>query len=410
MAILTARGRTAIERMTWAAVFTPGLNGRWGLPLCFVGPPGCGKTSRQKGLVKAAGMLCEVVISSLRDPTDFLGLPVPTRVKLTAETAVLSADADEEAVLMRYAPPQFAARAALARRAVIVLDEVNTAPPAVQAALLRMVNEGVCGELELPPTVRFLLAMNPPAQAAGGWDIAPALANRLLWVEWPAPEPQGFADYLIDIGAEEEAPANARDVEAAVTAAWPAAWARAAGVMAGFIKAKPDALQRQPPAAGTVAAWPTARTNEMAARVMAGADVWSLTPGEELDLLAGAIGGGAAAELHTWRKNNDLPDPEALLDGKVTFKHDPARLDRTAAVLASCTSMVVRPDCPNRPARAEAMWGIHKGLTDEATDLALSSVVALTKARLVLGSKTAYGVLAKMEVVLTAAGVVPEAR
>src|SRR5205823_11964182 len=62
---------------------------------------------------------------------------------------------------------------------------ISTAPPAVQAAMLRIVLERVVGDLELPPGVRVVAAANPPEQAADGWDLAPPLANRLVHLDWP---------------------------------------------------------------------------------------------------------------------------------------------------------------------------------------------------------------------------------
>lgn len=404
---MKAKGRTSAQRILWTALYTPGPNGRMGLPVCIVGPPGTGKTSEVRQVVHAAGLHFECVICSLREPADFLGLPIPQRVKLVAANQWLSPDGDAEAMLVKYAPANFAVRATLARRTVVFLDEVNTAPPAVQAALLRLVNEGVCGELELPSSVRFLMAMNRVDQAVGGWDIAPPLANRVLWLDWPEPDPLRFVEYLMGNGADAAERANPKEMENAVVAAWPNAWAKAAGTMAGFITAKPDALMRMPAvgSAQASAAWPSPRTNDLATMAMAGADIWGLTDSEELTLVSAAIGHAAAGELHTWRKNNDLPNPEALLDGQVTFTHSAARLDRTAAVLASCTALIVRKDCANRAARAEKLWEIHGTLADTASDVALGSVVAMCNERLMLGSKTAYKVLGRMEPFMVAAGV-----
>jgi len=408
--MLKAKGRSSQERIIWTALYTPGPNGRWGLPLCLVGPPGSAKTSQQKQLARLSGLHFEGVIASLREPSDFIGLPIPNRMKLDARTQVLSSDGDEEVVIAKYAPAQFAVRAALARRSVILFDEVNTAPPAVQAALLRLINEGVCGELELPPTVRFMSAMNKTSQAAGGWDIAPPLANRLGWIEWSPPDAQAFSAYLMRAQSQSEESANAEQLEKEVTELWPTAWSRAAGLMAGFITAKPGCLLAVPPDGSAQAsqAWPSPRTNEMAAMAMAGAEIWGLNERETLELITAFIGAGAAGELHQYRKHNDLPDPEKLLDRQTTFKHNPARLDRTASVITSCTALITNKNCANQKARSEVLWELHQDLADQCPDISLHSVTAMVQARLMLDSQVAWKVLAKVEPVLVASGMMPD--
>lgn len=413
--ILKVQGRSEMERLLWVAMYTPGPNGRWGLPLVPVGKPGTGKTAIMKQVTKAAGLHFEGVISSLREPADFLGLPVPSRMKLTEHTQVLSPDGDSEIVMMKYAPAQFAVRATLARRSVIFLDEVNTAPPAVQAALLRLINEGFCGELELPPTVRFMCAMNQTSQAAGGWDVAPPLANRVGWIDWEMPDSQQFAAYLMGSQGSDEEKVDPRKIEDAVKDAWPSAWAKYAGLLAGYVMAKPDALHRMPAEGSpqTSAAWPSHRTNEMAAMALAGAEIWGLSEKESFDLATAFIGAAASGELYSYRKNNDLPNPEELLDGKVKYTHNKARIDRTAAVLASCTSLLTnkqfktqredKSDTVWKP-RIEKMWELLMTLADEAADLCLGSTHALMAEKLILGSQVGYRVISKLAPVLVAAG------
>ena len=58
------------------------------------------------------------------------------------------------------------------------------APPAVQAALLRLVLERRIGALQLPPGVRIVAAANPRSSAADGWELSPPLANRFVHLQW----------------------------------------------------------------------------------------------------------------------------------------------------------------------------------------------------------------------------------
>ncbi|NEE22070.1 hypothetical protein G3M58_88370 [Streptomyces sp. SID7499] len=71
-----------------------------------------------------------------------------------------------------------------AGRGLLFLDELSTAPPAVQAALLRLVLERRIGALRLPPGVRIVAAANPRSSAADGWELSPPLANRFVHLKW----------------------------------------------------------------------------------------------------------------------------------------------------------------------------------------------------------------------------------
>ena len=82
------------------------------------------------------------------------------------------------------APPDWAVRLARTGRGLLFFDELSSAPPAVQAALLRVVLERRVGSLQLPEHVRIVAAANPPASAADGWHLSPPLANRFVHLHW----------------------------------------------------------------------------------------------------------------------------------------------------------------------------------------------------------------------------------
>ena len=404
-----AKGVGQQQRILWAAMFAQGIGGRRGLPYVLVGQPGSAKTSVLKQLSKKAGLPFEGVLGSLRSPVDFNGVPVPQRRKLTAADQHLDPDGGSEFLYMHYAPAGFAVRSAAAAggRSMVLFDEVNTCPPSVQAALLRVLFEGVVGEMELPPGVRMMLAMNETKDAAGGWDIAPPLANRMGWLDWQAPDVQGFTQYILT-GGKMDMDGDAIDPiteEKAVDARWDSAWAKASGEITGFLHRIPSKLLEMPKMGkGSSRQWPSPRTWEFAIRAHTASYVYDLTELERAQAVSAYVGTGAYSEFFQWRKDNDLPDPELLLDGGTTFKHNPARLDRTAAVLTSCTGLVTPENAPKRKERNERLWTLLKDMTDTAADVCLPSVVALCQSRLMLGCTPAYKVLAALEPVMSAAG------
>lgn len=280
--------------------------GRAGVAACIWGDPGTGKSSLIAALAAAEGVPCETVIGSLREPSDFAGLPVVTDGGVSME------------------PPAWAKRLHEAGRGVVFLDELSTAAPAVQAAMLGVVLERVVGDLALPREVWVIAAANPPERAADGWDLAPPLANRLLHIDF-APAADGWiegmtAGFTVPTAARVHEPDKSRT---AVSRAQ----------VASFIRVRPDLLDGYPTNdSDTGRAWPSRRTWTMAA------DLLALLPDGDADaaLLAtsGLVGVGAATEFLTWRRESDLPDPAAVIadPGAVTWSElDPSR---TWAVLA----------------------------------------------------------------------------
>jgi len=62
---------------------------------------------------------------------------------------------------------------------------LTTAPPAVQAAMLRLYSKEWSVNLHCHRASESWLAANPPEEAAEGWELAPPLANRLVHLDWP---------------------------------------------------------------------------------------------------------------------------------------------------------------------------------------------------------------------------------
>ncbi|WP_461365285.1 AAA family ATPase [Candidatus Darwinibacter acetoxidans] len=319
-----------------------------GVPILAWGPPGVGKTAVITALAESLALPLEVVLASIREPADFSGLPVIR----------------EDGVKMEA--PAWARRLAREGKGILFLDEISTAPPAVQAALLRVVLDRVVGDLELPPGVAVVAAANPPEQAAGGWDLSPPLANRFChltwtldsgaWIDgmiqgWPAPRFEALPE-----GWEKGIPASR-------------------SLVAAFIRHRPHLLLQVPGSEDQAGkAWPSPRSWEMAARLLAASsddDVAAI-------LVSGCVGDGAAMEFLTWRRDLDLPDPEAVLREPEKFTI-PKRGDQAFAILTAVVTAAVGNLTRDRWLAA---WTVLARAADQgAKDIAAAAAKALAQAR-----------------------------
>lgn len=340
------------------------------VPVLLWGAPGTGKTSLVKSMAEAAGMPCETVIASIREPSDFAGLPVVASASTHGSST--GTDGHEAAPSPRrvdLAPPRWAERLASAGRGLLFFDEVSTAPPAVQAALLRVVLERTVGDLALPDGVAVVAAANPPEQAADGWDLSAPLANRFCHLDWPV-DGRTVADGL---GGGWGVPAlvtlqEGWERQVAVARAW----------VAGFIRVRPDlALAVPDDAARAGRSWPSPRTWDMSARLLAAVRV---ARGGELAasvLVRGCVGPGPGVEFLTWLEESDLPDPEVVLADPDSFVL-PERGDRAFAALSSVAAAVVTDCTPDRWARG---WAVFGRAGEVAPDIAAAAARALARAR-----------------------------
>ncbi len=327
------------------------------VPVLLWGAPGTGKTSVVQAMATAAGWPCETVIASIREPSDFAGLPI------IADSVL------PDGAQVNFAPPRWARRLAEAGRGLLFFDEVSTAPPAVQAALLRVVLERTVGDLTLPADVAVVAAANPPEQAADGWDLSAPLANRFCHLDWPV-DARMLADGLTSGWKTPGAP----DL--------PPGWEGQVGVarswVAGFITVRPTlAIEVPSETAGAGRAWPSPRTWDMMARLVAAATVTGISETATSLLVRGAVGQGPGVEFLTWLIEADLPDPEVVLADPDSFVL-PARGDRAYAALSSIAAAVAADPTPGR---WEAGWVVFAGAGSAAPDVAAAAARTLARCR-----------------------------
>ncbi|WP_424216501.1 AAA family ATPase (plasmid) [Streptomyces sp. BI20] len=303
------------------------------LPVLLLGEPGIGKTAALTRLADSLDLPLTTVIASVHEPTDFSGLPV------------LGEDPAVNGVPM--APPDWAVRLVREGRGLLFLDELSTAPPSVQAALLRVVLERRVGALTLPPGVRIVAAANPRASAADGWELSAPLANRFVHLAW-VHDARVVVRGLGGTWPRATLPALRPD-------RLPEAVAAARRAVCGLLAARPALVHRLPSdEARRGGAWPSPRSWDAALTLVAFAHAAGSSR-EVLSLVVrGTVGDGAGLELLAHLDRLDLPDPEALL-ADPTGVALPTRGDlRQAGLEAVVAAIGPRPERE----RWEAAWAV----------------------------------------------------
>ena len=240
-------------------------------PVFMWGPPGIGKSD----IVKQIGMEQDREVIDVRlslwEPTDIKGIPYfnPEMHTMTwAPPAELPTDPDSNAILF--------------------LDELNSAPPATQAAAYQLILNRRVGTYILPKGVSIVAAGNRETDKGVTYRMPAPLANRFLHIELR----HDFEDWLT--------------------------WATGNKIheqVVGYLGfAKQDLYDFDPKSASR--AFATPRSWSFVSDLLMDDD---LDEGTLTDLVSGAIGEGLAVKFMAHRKvAKQMPNPEDILAGKVS--------------------------------------------------------------------------------------------
>ena len=243
-----------------ASVIDSMVRTRW--PVFLWGPPGCGKSSLVRSVAAARKLPVLDIRASLLDPTDLRGIPM----------------IDEGRAV--WCPPSFLPRAD-APPGILFFDELNAAPPLVQASLYQLTLDRRVGEYELPEGWAIVAAGNRSEDRAVVFRMPSALANRFVHVDFEV----DYDDWR--------------------------AWAQDAGIhptVIGFLAMRRELLHDMRSAER---AFPTPRSWEMASTVL---KAFGSVP-SCFDVLVGTVGEGAATELRAFAgRSMSMAQVEAILD------------------------------------------------------------------------------------------------
>lgn len=243
-----------------------------GRPIMLWGSPGVGKSD----LIAAIGKEQDRPVIDMRllllDPTDLKGLPYW----------------DEKTNTMKWAPPSDLPKEGNGLdNAILFLDEINAAPPSVQAAAYQLILNRRVGEYRLPAGVSIVCAGNRDSDRGVTYRMASPLANRLVHVE-VAPHFDDWNEWAIN-----------NSVHADVV---------------GFLTCHKHKLFDFDPKSSSKA-FPTPRTWAFVSELLDDTMPDSLNS----TLVAGTVGEGVAGEFMAHRRLvSKLPQPSDILTGKVT--------------------------------------------------------------------------------------------
>ena len=268
------------------------------IPVFLWGEPGSGKTAFVERWAEVRGYRQHTLIGSLIDPTDLSGLPM--------------ADGDMTKFLMPDWLRAIVEPGEVKTPWIVMLDELNMSPPAVTAAMLRLVHQKAIHAWEMPPETRFVAAGNDPSQTSHAGDLPPPMASRFGHLEWQA----------VTGRAKLEAEASGWPVgpvpmpEPGRVAAERARWS---ALVAEFHEARPELVQDFAGNGGDIArqgrGYPSNRTWSMA--VEAAAQAQAAESGNGLgavkDVTGAVLSESVSTELVVFAQEMDLPNPEDWL-------------------------------------------------------------------------------------------------
>ncbi len=148
------------------------------IPTFLWGSPGVGKSSIVAQIANENKMEFVDLRLSLLDPTDLRGIPFFDKEEKTAV----------------WAKPEFLPKSDSLSKGILFLDEINSAPPTIQAAAYQLILDRKIGEYSLPINFAIIAAGNFESDRGVTYRMPTPLANRFVhlnfdvdfeaWKEW----------------------------------------------------------------------------------------------------------------------------------------------------------------------------------------------------------------------------------
>ena len=256
-------------------------------PVFMWGPPGVGKSDVMRQVAAMLKLLIVDVRAVLLDPVDLRGLPIVH---------------DSE---VQWCPPAFLPKSG---KGVLFLDELNAAPPLVQAACYQLILDRKIGEYELPKGWVVIAAGNRETDRAVTSRMPSPLANRFVHLDFDV-DLDDWIDWGLSHGVRTE--------------------------VLAFQRFRPELIYNFDPKKNDKA-FATPRSITFMSKLMdaSNGDI-------DFDLAKGVVGEGYAAEFIGFLKiYKSLPDPDLVIMSpeKADVPTDPATLYAICSAVAQKAS------------------------------------------------------------------------
>lgn len=291
-----------------------------GCPILFMGDPGVGKTSVMGALAKANDWDFEAFIASIRTPEELSGTMYVGDGQL--KTSV----------------PSWVAKFTDQKTGVFFIDELTTCAPTMQAALLRIINEGVIGDYTMPKTVYRVAACNGD-NVSGTNTLSHPLANRFVHYNWSL-NPDQWANGIVTNFSEVTRNPLPYDPN------WKSKRFEYVALVSEFIKSNPTMLHKMPESEGFEGlAWASPRSWEMAIDMLAVTYLFEQANKEDEDgqyamlhtlrrtFIEGTVGKEASDMFFAWMAERNLPKIADVVRQHDTFDFKSLRADVINVIL-----------------------------------------------------------------------------
>jgi hypothetical protein len=326
-----------------------------GIPVLMEGPPGVAKSSVIGQWTKALDRELVYLIGSTHAPEDFSGIPFLSECK----------------TFFTQTPPRFAER--LSRpNALLALDELTTVPPSVRAAMLSMLTERRLGDLMIHASTLILAACNPPEMAPNASPLELSMRNRFFHWDWQF-DYEAWADGMMS----EDDNFQPRWVPVV-----PSDWKRFApefGALAVSYTRKNSNERINVPKNEEEKAYATPRTWKYLRDALAAAKSVNAPPVIQKQIAMGMVGKQIGMNFMQFIDQRDLVDPEEVLAGNKTFRHDKKRPDLTVTLLTSVVTAIKQQYSETRMDAAIDLF--CKNVGKDTADLVLTQLRHLVQAR-----------------------------